>query len=310
MSTSRSNAALCRMGLLCAAAALGFMPQLANATENGTTEYPLGADSFNAGITPPPGHGVLLSYDTYFNAALYAGGARIKGSHAGVFVSAYRGIYTWPVAYDDGKITLSSEIVIGGGHIGLKVPLPGGAISNGSAGMVDPSFWPVAVNYHSGPVFICVTMPVWAPLGTYNKTAAPAKGLGLNHWTFGPAAYLTYIASPKWQFDVDTLVEINTINPQTQYHSGADSTVTASASYRLLSNLQIGPTAWVYEQLTNDTQYGHVYNKGNKGQTLALGMQAIYSIGHGGILLKYYHDTLVRNRAGGDQVWLQWALPF
>jgi hypothetical protein len=282
----------------------------ANATENGATEYPLGADSIDAALMPPPGHGALLSYNEYFDANIFSGAHSLSGSHVGVYVSAYRGIYTWPFSYDDGKITISSEIVLGGGNINVTVPTPTGGLSNGSAGLIDPSFWPVAVNYHSGSLFLSADAVIWAPLGTYNKNAAPTKGLGLNHYTFAPALYLTYLINPKFQLDMASVTDFNTTNPNTQYMSGADETFTVSLSYWATRNIQVGPTGYIYEQFTNDTQHGVVYNNGNRGQTLAIGAQAIYNIGHGGILVKYLHDTLVQNRAGGDQFWIQWALPF
>ncbi len=296
-------------GLAALAILLTASPHLANATENGATEYPLGADSIDDALTPPPGTGVLLSYNTYVDGPVYSGGASIKGSHISVLVSAFRGIYTWPGAYDDGKVTISSEIVIGGGNIHLKVPTPVGPLANGSTGLIDPSFWPVDVNYHSGPIFGAATFVIWAPLGTYNKTAVPAKGLGDNHYTFAPVFYLTYMVSPVLQLDLASVTEFSTVNPNTQYTSGDDETLTASLSYRVTPALQVGPTGYLYEQFTNDTQNGLTVGKGNRGQTLALGVQAVYNIGHGGIVLKYQRDTLVRNKAGSDQFWLQWALP-
>ncbi len=250
-----------------------------------------------------------MSYSQYYTAHLYAGPAAIGGSRVNVFVSALRGVYTYPVSFADGTVTITSDLVIGGGNINVKVPTPAGTISNGSTGLIDVSPW-LEVNYHSGPLFATAGLATWFPSGTYNKNAVPVQGLGLNHYAFAPLLYMTYMLTPKWQLDLASVTEFNTINPHTQYTSGSDETVTASISYRIAPKLQIGPTSYFYGQFTNDTQKGVVIPKGNRSQMLGIGLQGIYTIGHGALLLKYYHQTLVQNRPGGDQFWFQFAIPF
>ena len=71
----------------------------------------------------------------------------------------------------------------------------------------------------------------------------------------------------------------------------------------------VGPTAYFYGQFTDDSQKDVTIPKGHRSQALGLGAQAIYTIGHGAILAKYYHQTLVQNPVGGDQFWIQFAIP-
>jgi hypothetical protein len=283
---------------------------VAYATENGSVEYPIGAESIDVGFLPPPGGAVMKSYNEYFSAKIYSGGKSVGGSDVSAFVTAYRPVYTWPVAFDEGRITISSSLVVGGGKLDLKVPTPVGSLSNGSTGLVDPSIWPIQINYHSGPIFASAATTIWIPWGTYNKNAVPAKGLGDNHYTFSSDFYLTYKATPKFQIDLASVTEFNTINHHTHYKSGDDETFTASLSYAVTPSIQVGPTGYLYEQFTDDTQSGTNIHKGNRGQTLAVGAQVVYNVGHGAIVVKYLRDTLVRNRAGDDQFWLQWAFPF
>ena len=137
----------------------------------------------------------------------------------------------------------------------------------------------------------------------------PVKGLGQNHYAFAPLLYFTYLAKPNLQFDLASVTEFNTINPHTQYTSGSDETLTASISYHVAPHLEIGPTAYYYFQFTDDKQRRTTISKGNRSQALGIGVQGAYAIGHGALLLKYYHQTLVQNRPGGDQFWLQLAIP-
>lgn len=278
------------------------------AAENGSTQYPIGADSYGVAFRPPAGQAALLNYTEFYSAQLYSGPSVVNGSRVNVFVTAFRGVYTYPVSFADGKVTITSDLVVGGGTVNAKVPIPGGSISNGSTGLIDVNPW-LEVNYHSGPLFVSTGLAVWLPWGTYNKNEAPVKGLGQNHYTFAPLLYLTYLATPKIQLDLASVTEFNTINPHTQYTSGSDQTFTASASYTVIPNLQIGPTAYFYGQFSNDTQKGVTIPKGNRSQALGVGLQGIYTIGHGALLLKYYHQTLVQNRPGGNQFWLQFAIP-
>jgi hypothetical protein len=282
----------------------------AAAAENGLTEYPIGADSYGVAFRPPPGQGALLNYTEFYSGTIYNGSTSIGGSHVNVFVSAFRGVYTLPTTFDDGKISFTVDLVAGGGTANAKVPLPGGGrLSNGSTGLVDLNPW-IEANYHDGPLFATAGLAVWVPTGTYNKDSAPIKGLGLNHYTFAPLLYMTYLASPRWQVDLASVTEFNTVNPHTEYTSGADETFTSSLSYTVIPDLQIGPTAYFYGQFSDDSQKNVTISKGDRSQALGVGAQVIYTIGHGAILAKYYHQTLVQNRAGGDQFWIQFAIPF
>jgi hypothetical protein len=281
----------------------------AHATENGATEYPQSPDTIYVGMVPPPGQGVLMNYTVFDSQTLHAGSQAIKGSTATAFVDVLRVAYTWPIAVDDNAITFSSDVIVGGGNLSVKIPTPRGDFSNGSTGLIDPAIFPLTVNYHTGGVFASATVAIWAPLGTYNKNAAPVQGLGLNHYTFGPTAFVTWMLGPKIQLDLASVTEFNTVNPHTHYTSGADETFSAGLSYAVTDRIQAGPAGYIYEQFTNDKQNGLVVNNGNRGQTLGIGAQAIYNIGHGGIVIKYFHDALVQNRAGGDQFWLQFAVP-
>lgn len=303
MRLNRSLYAL--LGVL-AVSVTGLTPALA--TENGASAYPTGVDSYDVAMVPPPGHAALLNYSEYLNAQVYSGTTKVDGSKVGVFVTAFRGVYTWPVAFNGGTITLSSDLIFGGGSVHLKLPY-GGGMENSSTGLINPCIWPVSVNYHKNGTFFSGTLAVWLPFGTYNKNETPTKGLGLNYYTFGPTFYLTQFIGPKLQLDLSSVTEINTENHQTHYQSGAAETFIFGSGYTVLPNFQVGPTAYLYDQFTDDKEDGVTVENGNRGRALAIGVQAVYSLGMGAVGAKYYHNVWVRNRSGGDQFWLEWMAP-
>lgn len=283
------------------------------ATENGNTAYPTGVDSYDVAMVPPPGHAALLNYSEYLDANVYSGTNKIDGSKVGVFVTAFRGVYTWPVAFNGGTITLSSDLIFGGGSVHLKLPFAGG-MENSSTGLINPCIWPVSLNYHKNGTFFSGTLAVWLPFGTYDKNNSPmngkpATGLGLNYYSFAPTFYLTQFIGPNLQLDFTSVTEFNTENHHTHYQSGAAETFIIGSGYTVAPHLQVGPTAYIYDQFTDDKQNGVVYNNGNRGGSFAIGVQAVYSLGMGAIGAKYYHNAWVKNKAGGDQFWLEWMVP-
>src|SRR5271168_3497566 len=62
--------------------------QIAHATENGTAEYPIGAESIDVALQPPPGHVELQNYNEFYTASVYSGGTKLRGSSVGALATA------------------------------------------------------------------------------------------------------------------------------------------------------------------------------------------------------------------------------
>lgn len=280
------------------------------ATENGLDDYPLGSESIDVSIKPPPGHLELQGYNFFYSANLYSGPKKETGDDVRAYINAYLITYTWPVSFYDGKITISSEVVLGGGTQRLSISTPVGKLTGSTTGLIDPILMPALATYHGEKFAITLGPSVIVPAGTYNKSNPLASGPGVNHYTFAPLIYFTGELSNKLQLDMMSETGFSTINPHTKYTSGIDTTILGALSYSITPHLQAGPVSYLYEQLTDDKQEGVVIHKGNKGQTLALGAQVIYNFRPGtALVLKYYHDTFVQNRAGGNELWLEFAIP-
>ncbi|PTD16812.1 SphA family protein [Sphingomonas fennica] len=280
----------------------------AYASEGGKSEYSAGVDSIATAVTPPPKSTILLNYNTLFEGDIFVGDKRLDGSHVEAYVSAFRLVHSWPVSLDGGKVTFTSQIVAGVGTVNVKVPTPGGSASRSSTGFTDPILFPIAVNYNDGRLSASLSTAVWVPLGTYNRGDPINTGLGTNHFTIAPAVYVTYRPTKHVNLDITSVTEFNTINRTTRYESGSIQTFTFGASY-VKRRLQIGPAAYYSTQFTDDRSSGVVVPGGNRSRVLGVGAQGFLAIGHGGISFAYFRDTLVRNRAGGNNFWLKFGVP-
>ncbi len=67
-----------------------------------------------------------------------------------------------------------------------------------------------------------------------------------------------------------------------------------------------GFNGYFYQQTTDDSLKGLVYQNGFRGRDLALGPQLRFPLGkRGGFAVKYYRDTLVENKPSGSAFWFQ-----
>ena len=73
----------------------------------------------------------MFNYTEFYSAQLYSGPSVVNGSRVNVFVTAFRGVYTYPVSFADGKVTITSDLVVGGGTVNAKVPNLAGVSATG-----------------------------------------------------------------------------------------------------------------------------------------------------------------------------------
>ena len=72
--------------------------------------------------------------------------------------------------------------------------------------------------------------------------------------------------------------------------------------------MSIGINGFYFQQTTDDKVNGVVYNGGNRGRDLGIGLELRFHAGHFGGAFKYERDTLVQNRARGNALWFQFAV--
>ena len=297
-----------RQTIAAAAAMLLLSTTASLATENGLEHYPLGVNTAMPGFVPPPGEFVWLNYNEVYTANTLAGPdgkSLLPGFRLTVFAEAARFIYTWPVTWDN--LTFSSQIVPT--FVGIDINPVGREFSRFSFG--DLNIVPVYVGWHNDKIHTIFGLNIWLPTGYYQPN--DPSSAGLNYYTFGPEWGFTYIPTPKWELSFDAITQFNTVNPKTNYQSGASFNLDYGLGYRPLAEhpqFQVGLVGNIYQQFTNDTISGNTVLDGNRGRTFSVGPQLRYDIGHGGLLIKWEHELGVENQTSGNRFWLQFALPF
>jgi hypothetical protein len=277
------------------------------ATENGNQHYPIGVQTANPALLPPPGGTEFYNYTAYIVGRQFNdnnGHSEIPDFHLSVFAEAPRVIHTWETTV--GAIHFSS-----GGAINLvdtRLDLPGGE-SFHSFTLGDIDFQPLYATYNTQTLHVLVGPNIWAPIGNYSvdNPASP----GFNYWTIAPEIGVTWFPSKRMEVSVDSLTEFNTRNNKTQYHSGNDFDIDYVLAYRPLDDLrwQFGIQGYLYNQWTDDRKNGQLVPD-HRGQVYAVGPQIRWDIiPHGGVLVKWQHEMDVRNRPEGERIWIELAAP-
>jgi hypothetical protein len=112
------------------------------------------------------------------------------------------------------------------------------------------------------------------------------------------------------------MYNVKTTNPATNYHSGQEFH-TDYAVGKHLGRWMLGTTGYALKQTTNDTVNGQIapaapglWTAGREGQVLAIGPSAAWSNRrHMTFISQWQHETLVRNRFGGDKFWFKAIIP-
>lgn len=112
------------------------------------------------------------------------------------------------------------------------------------------------------------------------------------------------------------MYNLKTTNPATNYHSGQEFHVDYLVG-KHVKRWMFGANGYALKQVTDDTIGGQIapaapglWDAGRRGQVLAVGPSAGYnSKRHMSFMAQWQHETLVRNRFGGDKVWLKMIVP-
>jgi hypothetical protein len=282
---------------------------VAQATENGNEEYPIGVNTVLPGIQPPPGHTEYYDYFAFYDAGsdVGANGSKaVPGFHVNVVANAFRVLHTWDINL--GPISFTSGIVVPLVH--LDIDAAGHSGSDWTLGDID--LQTLYVDYHNQThtLFGFGGLDIYLPTGHYNSQ--DLANVGLNYTTFMPNGGVTWFVSPRLQLSLETSFMVDTTNNATHYHSGSSIDFDTAADYNLfpsIPKLYFGIQGYAFQQVTGDTVDGKLFDNGYYGRVLAIGPQIRYDWKAGGIALKFQHEFLVENHPQGDRIWLQFALP-
>ncbi|WP_158583590.1 transporter [Salinisphaera sp. Q1T1-3] len=306
-----------RVGLALGLLATGLFAALpaAQATENGTTHYPVGVNTVGDGYMPLPG---TLSWRNYTlvqwsgTLADDSGDEELPGYGLNAEVNAARFLYTFKQPIGPFHYSIGAVLTLVHNHLDI------GPMSDQATGLDDMDFQNY-LSWHSPDerLFIYSGLDIYAPTGRYD--ADDLANVGKNYWSFDPSINLTYHATDKLTLESAVYAEFNTKNSATRYQSGNSVDWDYAANYQPFVNrspddfaqhLAFGIQGYLLRQFSDDEQFGETVGPdGHRAEAFAIGPQVIYNTRFGGAALKWQHDFGVRNRAEGDTVWVQFAVP-
>lgn len=286
-----------------------LMPSIAGATENGLITYPVGVNTVLDGILPPPGGTQFYNYTQYYVANKFAGpngNSLLPTFRTSAFVDAPRVVHTWGTTL--GPFTVSSGLIVPIFHLSVKVP--GASGTRNALGDIIAQPFMVSYANQSHTFFAYVTGDIGLPTGAYSVNRV--ANTGLNTYAFMPSLNMTWFPTPKWEISTTALVELNSPNHATNYHSGAVATLDYLIGYSLNEKVQVGLQGYFLKQFTDDTVNGApVPGGGFRGQAVGIGPQLRYNWAPAaGVAIKYQHEFAVRNRAQGEKFWVELSFPF
>ena len=294
---------LCAMTLaVCAASAT-------QAVENGVTNWPNGVNTALPALMPPPGETQLYGYTVFYTADDY------KDSHGkstpgtfdlDVFVQAFRINHTWDYRSESG-VTFTTGAILSGGRNSLDV----GVADDSETGLNQLYFTPLYINWSaSESLHFATGFSAFIPLGDYDR--GNLINTTSNTYSYVQEFDMTWFPTPQWELSLSPTITVNFENDDTDYESGDVFNVDYFAGYRPASapQWQGGLAGHYTRQVSDDSLNGRTVGDGNRIQKLAFGPQVFYGIGdRTAVLVKYLHETNVKNGPEGDSLWFQFTMP-
>ena len=291
--------------------ALALLAAPACANEGGD-QYPNGAENWFAGAAPPPGS-YYVNYFGFYSGKLKDGSgqnANLNGTTPSV-----------DATFDAFRFVQVTRLKLFGADYAVHTIVPvvyqsvdmNGSASKTSVG--DIFINPMILGWHRPQWHAVASMDILLPTGYYDQND-PRVSVGANYYSFDPLVAFSVMPKSGWEGSVKLMYNIKTTNPATNYHSGQD----FHSDYAF--GKQVGPwfvggTGYALKQTTNDTVNGQIvpssakpWDTGHKGQVVAVGPSVGFtSSQHITFIVNWQHETLVRNRFGGDKFWFKMIIP-
>ncbi len=280
--------------------------------EEGNDQYPNGAENWYAGAVPPPGH-YYVNYFGFYNGKLKdgsGGNALLNGSTPTAFAT-----------FNASRVVEMTHLKLFGADYGMHVIVPvvyqsvdlGGTASRTDLG--DLTVDPFVFAWHHPSWHAVAAMDVFLPTGYYDKNDARVS-IGANHYGFEPLFGASWLPKSGWETSAKLMYDFTTTNQATNYQSG-QAIHGDYAAGKHVGSWMMGGTGYFLKQTMNDMSAGQVeaaapglWDAGRKGQVLAIGPSLGYTNKqHIMFMADWQHETLVRNRFGGDKVWFKMIIP-
>jgi len=280
--------------------------------KEGCDQYPSGAENWFAGVAPPPGF-YYVNYFGYYTAELKnASGNKVNLNGTTPSVDA---------TFDGFRFLEMTHFKILGADYGMHVIFPVVHQSmnlngrNSTAGLGDITIDPFVLGWHRSQWHAVAAFDIDLPTGAYDLTD-PRLSISAHYYSFEPVLAVSYMPKSGWEASTKLMYNIKTTNQATNYHSGQEFRVDYLAG-KHFGSWMFGGSGYALKQVTDDTVNGQIvpdtpglWDAGRRGQVIAAGPSAGYTTRrHMTFMAQWQHETLVRNRFGGDKVWFKMIIP-
>jgi hypothetical protein len=280
--------------------------------KEGGDQYPNGAENWFAGATPPPGYYYVNYFGFYTGELKNASGGKVNLNGTTPSVDA---------TFDAFRFVKMTHFKLLGADYGVHVIVPvvnqsmslNGRNSRSSVG--DITVDPFILGWHHPQWHAVAAVDVDLPTGSYNQND-PRVSVGAHYYSFEPLVAFSYMPKSGWEASTKLMYNVKTTNQATDYHSGQE----VHADFligRHFGGWILGGSGYALKQITDDTVDGQsvaavpgMWDAGRRGQVLAAGPSAGYTNKrHMTFMGQWQHETLVRNRFGGDKLWFKMIIP-
>lgn len=289
-----------------AACACAVSATAAEASENGGSAYPYGAEGLAVAALPPPGS-YVLNYTNYYTAD------RLNdrnGDDAGppdfsidAAASVFRFVHVTPVKIAGATLAMQVFVPV----VDLKVHA--GGQRGHEFGIGDLIVNPFILGWQRGQWHVVATVDTFIPVGGYD----PKKlaNLSRNYWTFEPVLAVSHVGPGRGaDVSVKLMYDINTRNDATRYKSGNEVHADFAVGYNF-QPLSVGINGYYAKQVQDDRLNDvAVGADGYRGEVFALGPTVKYQAGRIPISFQWQHELHAENRPQGDRFWLKTAFRF
>jgi hypothetical protein len=280
--------------------------------KEGSDQYPFGAENWLTGAAPPPGFFYVNYFGGYFGKLKDGSGQNALFNGATPTVDA---------TFNAFRLVEITHLRLFGADYGMHVIVPlvhQSVDMNGTAGATnvgDIDVDPFIFGWHHPHWHAIAGFDTILPTGAYSAND-PRVSIGAHYYSFEPILALSFLPKSGWEASTKLMYNLKTTNPATNYHSGQE----FHADYAVGKHVGgwiVGANGYVLKQTTNDTVNGQMvpaapglWDAGREGQVFAIGPGAAYTNrSHVSFITQWQHETLVRNRFGGDKFWFKMIIP-
>jgi hypothetical protein len=280
--------------------------------KEGSDQYPSGAENWFTGFLPPAGN-YYVNYFGYYGGKLKNGSGQkvlLNGStpSVGVTFDALRYVQVTPLKAFGADYAIQVIVPV----VHQSVDLNGTA---GKSSIGDITVNPLIFGWHRPTWHAIAAMDVMLPTGYYDKNDARVS-VGANYYGFDPLFSLSLMPRSGWETSIKLMYNLKTTNPAMNNHSGQEFH-TDYAVGKHVGAWMMGATGYALVQTTDDSINGQsapgmpgLWDSGRRGQVVAIGPSIGYNNSrHMMFAADWQHETVVRNRFGGDKFWFKLIIP-